>query len=223
MKPFRVPLGPTCALLLTATVAQADPRLEALSDAPDLAFARPQRVEGPATYPQALLRWKSARDVSAWLGAHFRYDRARALALSETARAAGSPAAVLEPEAFFAEPTGVCVDVARFAVSVLRRIEPQSRASYLMIEFEPVEVAGRLLRRHWLATFQLDGKHHFFGDSKRPGHIAGPYDSVDAFIAEYGVYRGRAIVGHKILQGYERRIRTQSARPLSGERAPGAP
>jgi len=217
---WRALLGTLCVLLATAAAAQVDAGLEILSDAPDPAFQRPEPGAGPLTYGEALRNWSSSDAINAWIGTRFNYDRHRALALSETARAAGASTAVVEPEAFFADPRGVCIDLARFAVSTLRRVDPQSRVAYLMIEFEPVEVSGQVLRRHWLATFQRDGKHYFFADSKRPGHMAGPYDAVDAFIVEYGAYRGRPIVDHKVLEGYERRIRKQSAKALRSASGP---
>jgi hypothetical protein len=81
---------------------------------------------------------------------------------------------IYQPHKFFAAPSGVCVDLSRFAVETLRHIDPDARASYLMIEFAPVTIGGNTLRRHWLASFTRDGKYYFFADSKRPGHIAGP-------------------------------------------------
>jgi hypothetical protein len=44
-----------------------------------------------------------------------------------------------------------------------------------MIEFDPVSLAGNTLRRHWIASYERNGMRYFFADSKRPGHIAGPY------------------------------------------------
>lgn len=201
------------ALAAVLGAAHADPRLQALSDAPDPAFARPTAVAGepPGDYAEALRRWGSAEAIDAWLGAHFRYDAARALALSETARAAaGGRAEVLAPAAFFARPQGVCVDMARFAVETLRTVDPAAGAAYLMIEFAPVEVAGQVLRRHWMATFQRGGAHYFFADSKRPGHLAGPYASVGQFVAEYAAYRGRPVLAHRVLPTFERQLRQAS-------------
>ena len=203
---------------LAASTAQADPGLAAMSDAPDPGFRRPQGTAGPDTYAQALSSWTTAESVNAWIGARFSYDPARALALSETARAAPTRIAIHEPERFFLEPRGICVDLARFAVATLRRVEPTVRTEYLMVEFAPVIVSGQVLRRHWLATFQRDGKHYFFADSKRPGHMAGPYDSVAAFIAEYGSYRGRPIVAHRVLPTWERRLREQAPRAAGAGR-----
>lgn len=85
-----------------------------------------------------------------------------------------------------------------------------------MIEFDPVSVRGNTLRRHWLVSFERGGQHYFFADSKRPGHIAGPYASVQAFVDEYAHYRGRRIVAFSERESYERRLRTRAvAEPAS--------
>jgi len=208
-------LGACIALLaVAAAAAQPDARWLNLSDAPDPGFARPTSADAAPSYADALARWRSAEAINSWLGAHFSYDTDRALALSETARAGGSSTRVLEPEVFFAQPRGVCVDMARFAVAALRQVEPQAHAAYLMIEFEPIQLSGQVLRRHWMATFQRDGQHYFFADSKRPGHLTGPYASVDEFIAEYSAYRGRRIVDHRVADSHERRQRTQAQQAL---------
>jgi hypothetical protein len=102
----------------------------------------------------------------------------------------------------------VCVDLARFAVETLHVIEPAAKPKYIMIEFEPVTVHGNTLRRHWLVFFERNEKRYFFADSKRPGHVAGPYSSTEEFIAEYARYRGRYIVSHRELESYQRRMRT---------------
>ena len=104
-------------------------------------------------------------------------------------------------------PRGVCVDVARFAVESLRVIDPQAQAGYLMIEFNPATLSGQTLRRHWVATFERDGQLYVFGDSKRPGHFAGPYADAAAFVADYARYRGREVVAFRQLPTFERQRR----------------
>jgi hypothetical protein len=116
------------------------------------------------------------------------------------------------PDAFFSVPQGVCVDLARFAVDTLRAIDPAARPRYLMIEFDPVTLSGQTLRRHWVALFERDGQQYVFADSKRPGHIAGPYADVQDYIADYARYRGRSIVAHREADSYERRLRTAASR-----------
>jgi hypothetical protein len=67
-----------------------------------------------------------------------------------------------------------------------------------------------MLRLHWLVSFRRGGKIHMFADSKRPGHIAGPYQNMQAFITEYEQYRGRKIVAFRELDSYEKQRRTQA-------------
>ena len=177
------------------------------SDAPD----RRQHVaafKDAASYPQALQAWRSPEDVNDWIGAKFRYDMPRAMLLSESQRGRAGPLAIHQAQEFFADPSGVCVDLSRFAVETLRQIDPGLDAKYLRIEFSPVTVGGNTLRVHWLASFKRDGKHFFLGDSKRPGHLAGPYESVQQFIADYSAYRTRPVVAFRELESYQRQQRT---------------
>lgn len=194
-------LVPACVL-----AQSADPA----SDAPE------QRNRGlftpAASYAEALRAWRNAEDVNAWIGAKFEYDLSRAMRLSETQRGNGGALPIHAPEAFFADPAGVCLDLSRFAVETLLAIEAQSRPAYLMIEFAPLSIAGNTLRLHWMATFQREGGHYFFADSKRPGLIAGPYASVADFMAEYARYRGREIVRWRQTASYQRQMRTMAAK-----------
>jgi hypothetical protein len=191
-------------LAACATAAGAD----WLSDAPDPRHAAPAAFQDARSYDDALQVWRGAEDVNTWIGARFEYDRSRAMLLSETQRSQSGRVSIHRPDAFFAAPTGVCVDLARFAVETLRAVEPQAKPAYVMIEFAPVAVAGNILRRHWLVSFERDGKRYFFADSKRPGHIAGPYASTRDFMEEYARYRGREVVAFRELESYERKART---------------
>lgn len=207
------------ALALTVALggcAAAPERADPASDAPEAA-APPGAVFVQApTYTQTLALWRDAADINAWIGARFEYDRARALALSETQRQQNARLPIHEPAAFFAAPRGVCVDLARFAVETLRVVDPGANVAYLMIEFDPVSIAGQTLRRHWVALYRQDGGHYVFADSKRPGHVAGPYASTREFIEAYAAYRGRTIVAFRELASFERQRRSAAARP--GER-----
>lgn len=181
-------------------------------DAPEARVLTPTPPAPPHSYAEALKTWRGADDLDAWIGASFAYDAARAVLLSESARAASGRRAVLEPGAFFAAPRGVCVDLARFAVETLRVVDPASQPAYLMIEFAPLTVAGQTYRRHWLAMIRRPEGSYFLADSKRPGHRAGPYASVDAFVREYAQYRGRELVSYRVLDSFERRVRSRAAR-----------
>jgi hypothetical protein len=180
------------------------------SDEPDYARDPTVVFKAAASYEQALQVWKSPEDINGWIAANFSYETARALRLSETQRAKNERISIYAPSEFFDTKTGVCVDLSRFGVETLRRIDPHSDPKYLMIEFDPMQIKGNMLRLHWLVSFRREGKIYFFADSKRPGHIAGPYNDVQAFITDYEQYRGRKIVSFRELDSYEKQRRPQA-------------
>lgn len=182
------------------------------SDAPEAIGLRTSAFKDANSYSEALRLWQSPEDVNAWIGARFTYDMARAMRLSETQRGRAYSIAIYPPEELFGAASGVCVDLSRFAVETLRQIDPNATPRYVMIEFAPVEVAGNTLRFHWIASFMRDGDHYFFADSKRPGHIAGPYASVEDFIGDYALYRGRQIVSYRELESYQRKQRALASK-----------
>ena len=201
-------------LATSAAVAQiADP----VSDAPEYSI-RTQSFKHAPSYSRVLEAWRTPEDVNEWMGARFEYSTTRAMLLSETHRSSGARLAIHEPEVFFTAPSGICVDLARFAVETLRHIDASLNARYLMLEFEPVTIGGNTLRLHWLASFIRDGSLYFFADSKRPGHIAGPYGTTQEFIDQYAAYRGRQVVAFRELDSYQRRQRSFAIRQERVER-----
>ena len=209
----------SCVLAFVAACTSLPEQADPASDAPEgqrlvVAF------KDASTYIEALQLWRTPEDVNAWVGAKFHYSMPRAMLLSESQRSKSGSVPIHEPQEFFAEPLGVCVDLSRFAVETLRQINPELNASYLMVEFAPVTLGGNTLRMHWLASFKRGGKHYFFADSKRPGHIAGPYASAQEFIAEYSAYRSRAVVAFRELESYQRKQRTMASKQSRDERRP---
>jgi hypothetical protein len=197
-----------------AAAQNADPA----SDAPEGRALPATPLREAANYNDALARWRDADDINAWIGARFEYDMQRALRLSETQRERQGRLPIHAPDAFFAAPKGVCVDLSRFAVETLRRIHPASKPSYLMIEFAPASIQGQVLRRHWVARFERDGHFYFFADSKRPGHVAGPYADNADYIKDYAAYRGRDIVAFRDMQSTEKTTRTLAAKQQRDDR-----
>ena len=204
--------GTMCALctlvVLCCAGAAVAQRADPASDAPEMRTLPATPLRDAASYDEALAHWRSADDVNAWIGARFEYDMQRALRLSETQRERSGRLPIHAPEAFFAAPTGVCVDLSRFAVETLRRIEPASKPVYLMIEFDAVAIQGQVLRRHWVARFERDGQLYFFADSKRPGHMAGPYADTATYIRDYAAYRGRTIVAFREMESTDKQRRS---------------
>jgi hypothetical protein len=199
-------------VVLCCAAAAAAQNADPASDAPEARALPATPPREAASYSEAIARWRDADDINAWIGARFEYDMQRALRLSETQRARHGRLPIHAPDAFFAAPKGVCVDLARFAVETLRRIHPASKPSYLMIEFAPASIQGQVLRRHWVARFERDAQFYFFADSKRPGHVAGPYPDNAAYIKDYAAYRGRDIVAFRDMQSTEKTTRTLAAK-----------
>jgi hypothetical protein len=211
-------VGGVVAALAVAGCSSMSQTADPASDAPEARARDSNRFTQASSYDESLRLWRDAEDLNAWIGARFQYDTSRAIRLSETQRQKSGRLAILKPEEFFDAPRGVCVDLSRFAVESLRTLDPKARPTYLMIEFDPVSLAGNTLRRHWLAAFERDGKRYFFADSKRPGFLSGPYESTQAFISEYERYRGRRIVSFREAETYERRLRSSAAAQSRPER-----
>jgi hypothetical protein len=195
---------------------------EPFSDAPEYPRDSAAPLKTADSYEQALHIWKTPEDIRAWIAANFSYDMARAMELSETQRARRERLAIYTPSEFFAAKAGMCVDLSRFAVETLWAVGPQTHPKYLMIEFEPVQIDGNRLRFHWLVNFRRDGRIFFFADSKRPGHIAGPYHDTGEFILDYERYRGRKIVAFREVESYQKRKRTQAPK-LKRQKSPDEP
>jgi len=202
-----------CACVLAGCATTTGPRLAtAPDDSPERWPPRPAAYRDAASYPEALRAWRTPEDVSAWMGARFTYDESRAVLLSESGRARSAAPPIHRPADFFAAPSGMCLDLARFAVETMATIDARLEPAYLMIEFEPVTIAGETVRLHWLALFKRDARYYFVGDSKRPGHVAGPYASAQVFVDEYARYRQRKVVAFREVATYERRQRTPAGR-----------
>lgn len=209
--PVRVPL------LLLATVFLAGcgalpSTYDPASDAPEARTGDATAAARYASYADALAAWRGPADVNAWIGASFEYDLDRAVALSESQRANAPGPAIIEPGAFYARPRGICVDLARFAVETLRQVSPDSKARYLMIEFDPALLRGQVLRRHWVVAFDAAGGVMVMADSKRPGVVSGPYRTIEDFLQEYAAYRGRTIVSHRETDSHARKLRLRAKR-----------
>lgn len=206
------------SLMVLAGCSTVQVGADPASDAPEARLTGDREFVDAPSYQEALEVWRDARDVNAWIGARFQYNMARAMQLSETQRQKNGRLPILEPREFFAAPSGVCVDLSRFGVETLRSIAPDSKPAYVMIEFDPVSIGGNTLRRHWVVSFEHEGARFYFADSKRPGHIAGPYASTQEFVADYARYRGRAIVSFREVESYERKLRTLASRRPREER-----
>jgi len=208
-------------LFLTGCASGLHPTMPS-SDTPEHTRDSTTLFKAADSYEHALHVWKTPEDISAWIAGNFSYDMARAMRLSETQRTKNERLSIYCPSEFFNTKAGVCVDLSRFGVETLRRIDPGTDPKYLMIEFDPIQMQGNMLRLHWMVSFKRDGKIYFFCDSKRPGHTAGPYNDTGEFINEYEQYRGRKIVRFQELESYQKQRRMKLLKQqLSEKPQPG--
>jgi hypothetical protein len=187
-------------------------------DAPEYTRNSTEPFKAADSYEHALHIWKTPEDINAWIAANFSYDMARAVRFSETQRTKNEQFLIYQPAELFKTKAGVCIDLSRFGVETLRRIDPQSDPKYLMIEFNPIQIKGNTFRLHWLVSFKGDGKTYFFADSIRPGHIAGPYNDTQTFVNDYEQYRRRKIVLFRELSSYQKQRRTQALKLQTPEK-----
>jgi len=193
------------------------------SDEPEYTPSPTGLLKAASSYEEALQVWKTAEDINEWIAVNFSYDPSRAIRLSETQRNKKETLSIYSPSEFFDNKTGVCVDLARFGVETLRKIDPGSDPKYLMIRFNPMQIEGNTLQLHWLVSFKRDGKTYFFADSKRPGLIVGPYNDSQAFVNEYEQYRSRKIVDFRELESYQKKRRKQTKQQQVSKKPQPAP
>lgn len=181
-----------------------DGQLKKLSDAATDSIVYQADASAPISYKEALQKWKTVSDVNLWMKENFHYDMERAKQLSENS-SKREKTAIYSPAEFYQIKKGTCVDLSRFAVETINRLDTSKHVQYLMIEFEPIIIDSSIMKKHWVAVYQDSSNYYFWADSKRPGHTAGPYKMIDEFIADYQDFRDRKIVSWKILSSYEKK------------------
>ena len=117
------------------------------SDAPEGQRLHLAAFKDATSQLQALQVWRTPEEVNAWIGAKFHYDLSRAMVLSENQRSRSGRLPIYPAQEFFVAPSGICVDLSRFAVETLRQIDPDLQANYLMIEFSPVTLVKYIMVR----------------------------------------------------------------------------
>ena len=157
----------------------------------------------PNSYNEALLQWSTVVQVNDWIKNNFKYDMERAKSLAENGTERGK-ATIYLPHEFYQIKKGMCVDLSRFTVETINNIDTSKNAQYLMIEFEPITIDGKIIRKHWVSIYEDTQGYYLLGDSKRPGYIAGPFEKVDDFIEKYQKFRDRKIVSWQVLLNYNK-------------------
>lgn len=193
---------------------KAEISLDSLSDAP--AIYRTSNEAGESqSYQDVIKKWGSYLEVNLWISSNFRYSISRAKELGENSQVRDKTP-ILTPAELFAKKSGVCIDLSRFGVETLNSIDSSYRAKYLMLDFEPIEVEGRILRKHWLAVFSKGGNLYVFADSKTPGKLWGPYRDLSVFVSAYQQFRSRKINDWKLLPSYQKKRLSKSVRSIQG-------
>lgn len=183
-----------------------------LSDAADPAFQGSHPVNStfePISYEEQLRQWRNVEEINAWIGSNFVYDKPRASQLSSDRDRQAKPD-IYDPSETYVRKTGICVDLARFAVHALRQVDPSLEPLYLRIRFEAVIIDGCKFEQHWLVSFKRAEECFFFADTKRPGLMSGPVRSPLEFLIEYQSYRKRKIVAFELMDSFHRKLKERS-------------
>jgi hypothetical protein len=184
------------------------------SDAPSTrGFSQKSIHHQSYSYREALKRWKTARHVNYWIAQNFEYDMQRAMALASNSETRGETN-IYRPDELYLYKKGTCIDLSRFAFETIQAINPTVNVKYLMINFEPLQIANRTFRRHWMVVYKKNDKLYTMADTKRPGHISGPHDDIADFIAEYEQFRKRRILSYKITNTYRKKLKNRSRKRL---------
>lgn len=208
MKPIIKTTALICLVLtvfLTELKAQlVSGQLKKLSDAPNDSTTYKSDTPNLIAYETALKQWKTVAEVNKWIKENFRYEIERAKQLAENS-AEREKTGIYSPAEFYQIKKGVCLDLSRFAVETTNLIDTSKHVQYLMIEFEPIIIDSSIIKKHWVAIYQDAPGFYIFADSKRPGHIGGPYKNVNDFIVDYQTFRDRKIVSWKVLASYQKK------------------
>ncbi len=203
-------------LLCTSFCLQAqelEKGIQKLSDAPEKNILKSGK--DTIQYIEVISKWKSVEHISKWIGQNFHYDMSRAIKLGSK-RNEGPGITIFSPEEFFSVKSGICVDLSRFAFETLKKINPEIEAYYLMIDFEPIEIQGSIIRKHWVLAYKLKNQFYITADSKVPGTISGPYATIQDFIIDYEKFRERKIESFKLLNDYKK---TRKKRLVKNQRS----
>lgn len=187
--------------------------IKQLSDAPEKNTLKSNK--DTTQYSEAISNWKSIEHINQWIGQNFHYDMSRAIALGSK-RNEGPKTTIFSPEEFFRVKSGICVDLSRFAFETLKRVNPEIEAYYLMIDFEPIEIQGSVIRKHWVLAYKMKNQFYITADSKVPGTISGPHDTIQDFITGYEKFRERKIESFKLLNDYKK---TRKKRLVKNQRS----
>jgi len=191
-----------------------------LSDAPvvNSDSSNVKKIEGSYdTYEEAIAKWKSYDEVNMWIKDYFEYDMSRAMQLASNSENR-EKTSIYTAEETYNSKSGVCLDLSRFAFETILEIDENLNPKYLMIEFEPLIINGKKFEKHWIVLFETNNQFFVMADSKRPGHMSGPYDDLSQFILEYEKFRQRDILSYKVLDTYKKRMKKMRLKEKKGKK-----
>jgi len=175
------------------------------TDAPALPSSNQNPIDPQKdSYEVMIKTWQTVYDVNNWIARNFRYDMQRAMQLASNSDAR-EKTRIYNPEELYNTKKGACIDLVRFAYETIKSIDSTIYLKYLIIEFEPLQMSDRIFRRHWLVIYRENNHLYLMADTKRPGHISGPYTDISNFINQYEQYRERRILSYKLTDTYKKK------------------
>lgn len=178
------------------------------SDQPGACRVTSGEAKQSGSFTESVQRWTSIQELNNWIGHNFIYDKERMARFGQNV-SASEKGQVYSPEELFNGRSGVCFDLSRFSYEALTQMplaEKIESLKYVKIKFEPIEINGAKIRMHWLIAYQFAGKFYFTADSRCPGRLYGPYDSVEKFQECYAAFRGRKIESLELVDTYKKRL-----------------
>ena len=65
-----------------------------------------------------------------------------------------------------------------------------------------------------MIIYKENDQLYIMADTKRPGHISGPYNAMSEFITAYEDFRKRKIISYKITDTYKKRLKKRLRKSL---------
>lgn len=163
-------------------------------------------------YNEALNKWKGAEDIVNWLSLNITYDVERSVYIkkladkikllvvqNEETNKYNNEFFSYRAQDFLAYKKGVCLDVARFGVSSLNKIDPNLNARFLKIKHVGIKKDGIIRVSHVMAIYKKQDEFFIFADSKKMDRHSGPYKDIHTFITIYEKFLGQKIKSYKVI------------------------
>ncbi len=92
-------------------------------------------VASTGSYEDAVVKWKSYKDVANWLNSHFSFEKSRQRQILSRLKKQGPSGLLIRNPATLYENNhrGYCADSANFAIKSLNKIDPSYNARWVFI------------------------------------------------------------------------------------------